>query len=35
MEMLNKLDQGGMSQETNLSSGLRMALKAFYDATTG
>lgn len=35
MEMLNKLDQGGMSQETNLSSGLRTALKAFYDATTG
>lgn len=32
MEMLNKLDKGGMSQETNLSDGLRMALKAFYNA---
>lgn len=33
MEMLNKLDKGGMSQETNLSDGLRMALKVYYDAT--
>ena len=33
MEMLNKLDKGEMSQETNLSDGLRMALKAFYEAT--
>jgi len=33
-ERLSHLDQGAMSTSTNLSDGLRTALKVFYEAST-